>query len=136
LEQFTWLLQWGNSLLQRHGLQSTLLAVRIDNLAELQEAWGLLQTRQRLDGLLSRLQAMLRDTDVMSQYADDILLVLLPKAGKDHWKVFEKRIRQLNAVEGLDNLSLTLAAQLLPARIGDDPGVWLSRWLDGEKDDA
>jgi hypothetical protein len=136
MEHFTWLLQWGNSLLQRHGLQSTLLAVRIDNLGELQEAWGVLQTRQRLDGLLVRLQAMLRDTDVMSQYADDVLLVLLPKAGKDHWKVFETRIRQLNAVEGLDNLSLTLTAQLLPARIGDDPGVWLSRWLDGEKGDA
>lgn len=38
----------------------------------------MLKTQQRLGALLARLQALFRDTDVVCQYADDQLLLLLP----------------------------------------------------------
>lgn len=130
MDHFPWLLQWNNSLLQRHGGSHTLLAIRVERLAELRAELGLLKTQQRLAALLTRLQALFRDTDVVCQYADDLLLLLLPYTDVDDWNILQGRIQALNHVEGLDSLALDVKVQPLPTTLGDDTSLWLSRWLD------
>lgn len=129
-------MQWNNSLLQRHGGHHTLLAIRIEHLAELRAELGLLKTQQRLAALLARLQALFRDTDVVCQYADDQLLLLLPHTSVEDWQVLQGRILALNSVEGLDALTLNVKVQSLPTALGEDAGVWLSHWLDGSLPNA
>ncbi|MFQ1744173.1 diguanylate cyclase domain-containing protein [Aeromonas veronii] len=136
MEHFPWLLQWNNSLLQRHGGCHTLLAIRVEHLAELRAELGMLKTQQRLAALLSRLQALFRDTDVVCQYADDRLLLLLPHTDADDWRILQERIQALNLIEGLDALTLAVKVQPLPALLGDDTAVWLGQWLDGDSPDA
>lgn len=131
MDHFPWLLQWKNSLLQRHGGQDTLLAIRVERLAELRAELGLLKTQQRLAVLLSRLQVLFRNTDVVCQYAEDQLLLLLPHTDEDGWHILVERIQALNDVEGLDALSLTVQVHPLPAQLGEDANLWLSRWLEG-----
>ncbi|MFM4994944.1 TackOD1 domain-containing metal-binding protein [Aeromonas sanarellii] len=130
MEHFPWLLQWKNSLLQRHGGQDTLLAIRIERLAELRAELGLLKTQQRLAVLLTRLQALFRNTDVVCQYADDLLLLLLPHTDEEGWHILVERIHALNGIEGLDALALTAQVHPLPTQLGEDASLWLSRWLE------
>ena len=136
MDHFPWLLQWSNSLLQRHGGSHTLLAIRVEHLAELRTELGLLKTQLRLGALLARLQALFRDTDVVCQYADDQLLLLLPHANVEDWQILQERILALNNVEGLDALTLNVKVEPLPTTLGEDTGLWLSRWLDGSLQDA
>lgn len=131
MAHFPWLLQWSNRLLQRHGGSHTLLAIRIEHLAELRAELGLRNTQQRLAALLTRLQALFRDTDVVCQYADDQLLLLLPCTDASDWRILQGRIQALNEVEGLDALALEVKVQPLPTSLGEDVGLWLSRWLEG-----
>lgn len=131
MDHFPWLLQWNNSLLQRHGGSHTLLAIRVEHLADLRAELGLLKTQQRLAALLTRLQALFRDTDVVCQYADDQLLLLLPYTDEDDWHILQGRIQALNHIEGLDSLRLDVKVQPLPMTLGEETGQWLSRWLDG-----
>lgn len=131
MDHFPWLLQWSNSLLQRHGGSHTLLAIRVDHLAEFRAELGLLKALQRLAALLARLQALFRDTDVVCQYADDQLLLLLPYTDAEDRAMLQSRILELNHIEGLDTLALDVKVQPLPASLGDDASLWLSRWLDG-----
>jgi GGDEF domain-containing protein len=136
MDHFPWLLQWSNRLLQRHGGNHTLLAIQIEQLAELRAELGLLKTQQRLGALLARLQAIFRDTDVVCQYADDQLLLLLPHTNVEDWQILQGRILALNNVEGLDALTLNVKVEPLPTTLGEDTGLWLSRWLDGSLQDA
>jgi len=136
MDHFPWLLQWSNRLLQRHGGNHTLLAIQIEQLAELRAELGLLKTQQRLGALLARLQALFRDTDVVCQYADDQLLLLLPHTNVEDWQILQGRILALNNVEGLDALTLNVKVEPLPTTLGEDTGLWLSRWLDGSLQDA
>lgn len=131
MDHFPWLLQWKNSLLLRHGGQDSLLAIRVEHLAELRAELGLLKTQKRLAVLLTRLQALFRNTDVVCQYAEDLLLLLLPHTDEHGWHVLVNRIKALNDIEGLDSLSLAVQVHSLPTPLGDDIGLWLSRWLDG-----
>ncbi len=131
MDHFPWLLQWSNSLLQRHGGSHTLLAIRVEHLAEFRAELGLLKALQRLAALLARLQALFRDTDVVCQYADDQLLLLLPYTDAEDRAMLQSRILELNHIEGLDTLALDVKVQPLPASLGDDASLWLSRWLDG-----
>lgn len=131
MDHFPWLLQWSNSLLQRHGGSHTLLAIRVEHLAEFRAELGLLKALQRLAALLARLQALFRDTDVVCQYADDQLLLLLPCTDAEDRAMLQSRILELNHIEGLDTLALDVKVQPLPASLGDDASLWLSRWLDG-----
>ncbi|KTA92954.1 histidine kinase [Aeromonas salmonicida subsp. smithia] len=131
MDHFPWLLQWSNSLLQRHGGSYTLLAIRVEHLAEFRAELGLLKALQRLAALLARLQALFRDTDVVCQYADDQLLLLLPYTDAEDRAMLQSRILELNHIEGLDTLALDVKVQPLPASLGDDASLWLSRWLDG-----
>ncbi|MNG96076.1 GGDEF domain protein [compost metagenome] len=136
MDHFPWLLQWSNSLLQRHGGRHTLLAIRVEHLAELRTELGLLKTQLRLGALLARLQALFRDTDVVCQYAEDQLLLLLPHTNVEDWQILQERILALNNVEGLDALTLNVKVEPLPTTLGEDTGLWLSRWLDGSLQDA
>lgn len=136
MDHFPWLLQWSNRLLQRHGGNHTLLAIQIELLAELRAELGLLKTQQRLGALLARLQALFRDTDVVCQYADDRLLLLLPHTSVEDWQILQGRILALNNVEGLDALTLNVQVEPLPTTLGEDTALWLSRWLDGSLQDA
>lgn len=136
MDHFPWLLQWSNRLLQRHGGNHTLLAIQIEQLAELRAELGLLKTQQRLGALLARLQALFRDTDVVCQYADDRLLLLLPHTSVEDWQILQGRILALNNVEGLDALTLNVLVEPLPTTLGEDTALWLSRWLDGSLQDA
>ncbi|MCF5716692.1 diguanylate cyclase [Aeromonas veronii] len=136
MDHFPWLLQWSNRLLQRHGGNHTLLAIQIEQLAELRAELGLLKTQQRLGALLARLQALFRDTDVVCQYADDRLLLLLPHTSVEDWQILQGRILALNNVEGLDALTLNVQVEPLPTTLGEDIALWLSRWLDGSLQDA
>lgn len=136
MDHFPWLLQWSNRLLQRHGGNHTLLAIQIEQLAELRAELGLLKTQQRLGALLARLQALFRDTDVVCQYADDRLLLLLPHTNVEDWQILQGRILALNNVEGLDALTLNVQVEPLPTTLGEDTALWLSRWLDGSLQDA
>ncbi|EKB16057.1 hypothetical protein BJP23_12980 [Aeromonas veronii bv. veronii] len=136
MDHFPWLLQWSNRLLQRHGGNHTLLAIQIEQLAELRAELGLLKTQQRLGALLARLQALFRDTDVVCQYADDRLLLLLPHTSVEDWQILQGRILALNNVEGLDALTLNVQVEPLPTTLGEDTALWLSRWLDGSLQDA
>ena len=131
MDHFPWLLQWSNNLLQRHGGSHTLLAIRVEHLAEFRAELGLLKALQRLAALLARLQALFRDTDVVCQYADDQLLLLLPYTDAEDRAMLQSRILELNHIEGLDTLALDVKVQPLPASLGDDASLWLSRWLDG-----
>ena len=91
----------------------------------------MLKALQRLAALLARLQALFRDTDVVCQYADDQLLLLLPYTDAEDRAMLQSRILELNHIEGLDTLALDVKMQPLPASLGDDASLWLSRWLDG-----
>ncbi|MMZ69363.1 hypothetical protein D1872_321900 [compost metagenome] len=97
---------------------------------------GLLKTQLRLGALLARLQALFRDTDVVCQYAEDQLLLLLPHTNVEDWQILQERILALNNVEGLDALTLNVKVEPLPTTLGEDTGLWLSRWLDGSLYDA
>ncbi|WP_429187069.1 diguanylate cyclase domain-containing protein [Aeromonas veronii] len=131
IEHFPWLLQWSNRLLQRHGGSHTLLAIQVEHLAEFRTELGLLKAFQRLAALLTRLQAQFRDTDVVCQYADDLLLLLLPYTDADDREILQSRILAMNNIEGLDTLTLNVKMQPLPVSLGEDANLWLSHWLDG-----
>ena len=86
--------------------------------------------------LQTRLQALFRDTDVVCQYADDQLLLLLPHTNVEDWQILQGRILALNDIEGLDALTLNVKVEPLPTTLGEDAGLWLSRWLNGGLQDG
>ncbi|MGL5949772.1 MAG: diguanylate cyclase domain-containing protein [Aeromonas sp.] len=129
MEHFPWLLQWTNSLLERHGGVHSLLAIKVERLAQLRAQLGLIATGQRLAALLTRLQALFRDTDVVCQYGENGLVLLLPYTDEPAQRLLQERVAALNEVEGLDVLSLAMKGCTLPQALGEDVQAWLQQWL-------
>ncbi|MGF1757054.1 diguanylate cyclase [Photobacterium sagamiensis] len=128
-DNFPWLLQWNSALLSRHGGEHTVMAILLGNLPEIKVELGLLQVQERIRELIKRLQNIFRDTDVVCQYADDLLLLLLPNTTTGVWTVLKQRILELTTIEGLDSLQLDVYVKSLPLQAEDDTGEWLKEWL-------
>ena len=128
-EHLPWLLQWNNMLLQRHGGQHTLMAIQLKNLSEIKFSHGLIQLHDKINQLTDNLKQMFRETDVVCQYEDDLLIVMLPYTNYDVWSIIRKRVLELTNVKGLENISLEVHVETLPVKGCVSFKEWLISWL-------
>ncbi|OLQ71141.1 histidine kinase [Photobacterium proteolyticum] len=129
VDHLPWLLQWTSSNQNRYGGDNTVMLIWLSNLSEVKIDLGLLRVQERLKELVKRMQGIFRETDVVCQYSDDILILLLPHTSERVWEALRDRIASLSEVEGLDKLEVVVQVQALPVPEGKKAEDWLKEWI-------
>ncbi|MGF1717709.1 GGDEF domain-containing protein, partial [Photobacterium chitinilyticum] len=129
VDHLPWLLQWISSNQIRYGGDNTIMVIWLSNLSEVKIDLGLLKVQERLKELVKRMQGIFRETDVVCQYSDDILILLLPHTSEHVWEAIRDRISVLSEVEGLDKLELVIQVKALPVPEDQKAEDWIKEWL-------
>ncbi|EKE70998.1 diguanylate cyclase domain-containing protein [Gallaecimonas xiamenensis] len=129
-QHFHWLLSWTNRLAQRHQLSHLFMAIHCNNLEAYLAEHGELRTFTLIDTLLNRLRNILRSTDVVTAYGQDMLCFLLPLTHEDSTEVLRKKLLEVQDQQQEDGLTFSFLVRDLPeADIGDAPDLWLAQQL-------
>ncbi|WP_064608427.1 TackOD1 domain-containing metal-binding protein [Photobacterium sp. J15] len=129
VDHLPWLMQWVSSNQRRYGGDNTMMMIWLSNLAEVKINLGLTKAQERITELVKRMQKLFRETDVVCQYSDDVLILLLSHTSDKVWEVLRNRISTLGDVEGLEQLKLIVEVKALPVPEDQIAEDWLKAWL-------
>ncbi|WP_299013157.1 diguanylate cyclase [uncultured Photobacterium sp.] len=129
VDHLPWLVQWVSSNQRRYGGDNTMMMIWLSNLAEVKINLGLTKSQERITELVKRMQGIFRETDVVCQYSDDVLILLLSHTSDKVWEVLRERISILGDVEGLEQLELIVQVKGLPIPEEQSAEDWLKAWL-------
>jgi len=105
----------------RYGRQFSLIAVRLDNLAQLRRRVESAAVGEAVRALVTQLAALIRDADILSKVAEDELYALLPETDRFGGMMFERRVRDIArkveeaAPDGHPPLVVTVGGATFPA---------------------
>ncbi|MEE1674752.1 diguanylate cyclase [Agarivorans aestuarii] len=125
-EHFRWLLGWQNQLAQRHQQEHLLLALHFSNLQQLYSELPSSTVFAQLDEFFERFQNLIRQTDIVCRWNQDLLMFLLPNFAPEHSKVLEAKLLSL-AEEQTDNpLELSVRFRQIPnSELAEQAEQWL-----------
>ncbi|UPW19360.1 diguanylate cyclase [Agarivorans sp. TSD2052] len=135
-EHFRWLLQWQNQLALRHSHQHLMLALHFKNLNTLYSELSSTEVFARLDEFFIRFQSLIRQTDVVTRWNNDMLLFFLPHFEESHIEVLEDKLLKLAKIQTNNPLELAVSVKKLPEEtLSNHPEQWLQSLVEALRND-
>lgn len=133
---FETILDWQINLSRRHtNTVFGLVGLRFLNIPDLTDLLGRWQVVQLMDGLISRIQELLRDTDLTTRTTREIFWIFLPMSSKDGTQIVLERIHKA-CLDTRQNSGLGIEIQsvsCMPADVAEsESGSILLARLSGE----
>jgi len=125
---FNWLIEWSNGLSNRYGHDFAVITLSFKNMGELLKSQSSAEMLEHLDVFISKLNSMLRTTDVTCQFKADAIAILLPYQTSDVLEIMRKKIDAILDESSKSPLDIVMTISSLPDEgIAENSARWLER---------
>lgn len=126
VENFSWLVRWNNDCALRHKHCHVVLFISWSGIAESIVNIGEEKTMAQVGELQSRLQAVIRKTDVFTEVEDDKAMILLCHTSLKWIDIFSEKLAAIEQANKYSILKLEVRSHSLPDEtLPEDTRKWL-----------